>query len=237
MERGSFPERGESMKSREKRAWVFYFGFWILAAAVFVVTGLWATETKRRIYTVEDRASYDRPAAYALYGYPDDLITCLRLADVVVRVRVAEEGKKGNTGTSYILRVDEVLMGSMNQEEISLFCWGNGRPGCPQLSRNDDLVLFLSEADGMYIPVTDAAGMFGVQQDGTLFSFSGREAFLSLDGKPILALYQAILSAAENIRANPEEYAETTDPGELLPQILDPESGILDRLEELVQAG
>ena len=109
------------MKSREKRAWVFYFGFWILAAAVFVVTGLWATETKRRIYTVEDRASYNRPAAYALYGYPDDLITCLRLADVVVRVRVAEEGKKGNTGTSYILRVDEVLMGSMNQEEISLF--------------------------------------------------------------------------------------------------------------------
>ena len=186
---------------------------------------------------MEDRASYDRPAAYALYGYPDDLITCLRLADVVVRVRVAEEGKKGNTGTSYILRVDEVLMGSMNQEEISLFCWGYGRPGCPQLSRNDDLVLFLSEADGVYIPVTDAAGMFGVQQDGTLFSFSGREAFLSLDGKPILAVYQAVLSAAENIRANPEEYAETTDPGELLPQILDPESGVLDHLEELVQAG
>lgn len=40
-----------------------------------------------------------------------------------------------------------------------------------------------------------------------------------------------------NIRTNPEEYAETTDPGELLPQILDPESGVLDRLEELVQAG
>lgn len=221
----------------KKVAKAVYFAFWGLAAAVFVVTGLWATETKRRIYTVEDRASYDRPAAYALYGYPDDLITCLRLADVVVRVRVVEEGKKGNTGTSYILRVDEVLMGSMNQEEISLFCWGYGRPGCPQLSRNDDLVLFLSEADGVYIPVTDAAGMFGVQQDGTLFSFSGREAFLSLDGKPILAVYQAVLSAAENIRANPEEYAETTDPGELLPQILDPESGVLDRLEELVQAG
>ncbi|HIR60655.1 MAG TPA: hypothetical protein IAB37_03670 [Candidatus Faecivivens stercoravium] len=50
-------------------------------------------------------------------------------------------------------------------------------------------------------------------------------------------MYQAVLSAAENIRANPEEYAETTDPGELLPQILDPESGVLNRLEELVQTG
>ena len=50
-------------------------------------------------------------------------------------------------------------------------------------------------------------------------------------------LYQAILTAAETIRANPADYVDTTDPGELLPQILDPESDVLDHLEELVETG
>ena len=223
--------------SGKKAAKAVYFVFWGLVAAVFIATGLWATATKRRVYTPAYRASFDRPAAYALYGYPDDFTTCLRLADLVVRGRIADEEEQAAGGTSYILWVDEVLLGNLDEKEIPLFCWGHGSVGCPQLEKNDELMLFLEETDGVYRPVTDAAGMYVVQLDGTLFSFSEREAFLALDGQPVETLYQAILSAAENIRANPADYADTTDPGELLPQILDPESSVLDHLEELVKAG
>lgn len=218
---------------------ILYVGFFAVFILVIAANGVRSDREWR--YDYYPGTQHENSIDLTYRGYPSGFETNFRYADVVVRGRITRDGKETSVSyeEAFPFEVTEVLAGELEEEEITFLFQHGMRLGSESVHRNDDLVLFLYRVPGEegWRPAAGQSGIFAVLPEGFVYAFNGAECFKGVDGQRVETLYQAILSAAENIRANPEEYAETTDPGELLPQILDLESGVLNRLEELVQTG
>ena len=183
--------------------------------------------------------------------YLPSMETNLRLSDIVVRGRVTSDAQSvdtittltGKTGVfiaeDFDFHVEEVLFGSLDTDTITLRCWGKDDAGCAKPHRNDELILFLSvqpTTDFAYIPVSDESSMFAVMPDESLYSFSNQEEFTTMDGRPVEDIYQRILEAAQNIHNNPEEYVDIAMGGEVLTELLDPESNALNSFASIIES-
>ena len=57
-----------------------------------------------------------------------------------------------------------------------------------------------------------------------------------MDGRPVEDIYQRILEAAQNIHNNPEEYVDIAMGGEVLTELLDPESNALNSFASIIES-
>lgn len=218
---------------------ILYVGFFVAFILVIVANGIHSEREWR--YEYHPGEQYDISIALTYRKYLTGFETNFRYADVVVRGRIIRDGEETSVRyeEAFPFEITEVLMGELEEEKITFLFQHGLRMGSESVHRNDDLVLFLYQVPGEegWRPAAELSGIFAVLPEGFVYAFNGAEGFKGVDGQQVKTLYQAILTAAETIRANPADYVDTTDPGELLPQILDPESDVLDHLEELVETG
>lgn len=218
---------------------ILYVGFFAVFILVIVINGLCSDWEWR--YNYQPGTQFDKSIELTYRRYPAGFETNFRYADIVVRGKITRDGEETSVlyEEAFPFKVTEVLAGELEEEKITFLFQHGMRLGSDSVHRNDDLVLFLyrvPEEEG-WRPAAGQSGIFAVLPEGFVYAFNGAECFKGVDGQRVETLYQAILSAAENIRANPGDYADTTDPRKLLPQIIDPGSNVLDHLKELVQTG
>lgn len=202
--------------------------FLVVATVSFAVY-LWNRFLYRYPYSPETRYECldSGPRAYL-----PSMETNLRFADVVIRGKIVSDGEAVNKitdpngvvqrsdGIHYKVKVNEVILGNLDKDKITVRFWGTEETGCAKPHRNDELVLFLylQEFSGQYMPADSEYSMFAVMPDDTLYSFSGR--FSEMDGQSVNNLYDGVEKAVQAIRSNPEEYYTTSSSGAVLDEIL-----------------
>ena len=135
--------------------------------------------------------------------------------------------KYGGSGlqneTWYTVDLEQVWYGDIpeSQRQIDLWIGGGKDSLITKPDVGEEVVLFLYVQNGEYTALDLEHGIFTVNDDGTLYSFSNLERFCKYDGQPVQMLiddlYQAIEEAQkfddfnQAISASREKYRNSSD--------------------------
>jgi YHS domain-containing protein len=137
----------------------------------------------------------------------DDFLTSSTDKVVIGRVESVTDVTEGEIPwTIYNFVVYEILFCSLGKSEKQIEMLRLCLLGAPDSHTmttkpniGDKLVLVLSTQDGNYYgPVNFEQGLFRIEDDGTVYSFSNEESTAQFDGKPLSFLQSEISSILEN---------------------------------------
>lgn len=135
--------------------------------------------------------------------------------------------KYGGSGlqneTWYTVDLEQVWYGDIpaSQQQIDLWISGGKDSLITKPDAGEEVVLFLCMQNGEYTALDLEHGIFTVNDDGTLYSFSNLERFCKYDGQPVQMLiddfYQAIEEAQkfddfnQAVSASREKYRNSSE--------------------------